>query len=326
MKARITLIPGPRVGRSVRPGWVSATDVVETEVRWLWPGMIPLGGLTLVEGPPGCGKSTLLRDIAARITSGQAMPGMAGAGEVGGIIWCTSEEDTSAVLVPGLRRAGVDKSRAFLLDDDADGGWESARLNIRDMIIENDVRLVVLDNVAVFLGPEGDDYLSVQKALRPWAKLARDLSVAMAGVRHTRKSGATVAVNAGIGSIAWSGIARATITVGELDTGVSACALAKANLGPKPDPYEFTISDRGVLSWLGRTEGGDANNITDTEARRPKKERKPNAVGRLRAILDAGPCPEADILEALKDLSEGTVRNAASSLGVVHEGPIWKLP
>ena len=32
------------------------------KVRWLWPGRIPLGKLTILEGDPGLGKSLLTLD------------------------------------------------------------------------------------------------------------------------------------------------------------------------------------------------------------------------------------------------------------------------
>jgi hypothetical protein len=184
----------------------------------------------------------------------------------------------------------------------------------------------------VFLGAEGTEtYAAVQKALRPWVRLFQKLGVACIGIRHTRKDGSTDAVSAGIGSTAWASVARATLSVGALDSGVSVCAVAKANLGPKPDPYEFVISSDGTLSWLGQVQGAMAEDLTDPDRRAKSGAKKASAKDRLRAILEAGPCPKADVLEALKDLAEQTVVNAASSLGVINVGTpggpvIWKLP
>lgn len=322
---KFQFIPGPITARAIAPGWKRGSDVEETEILWLWEHMIPLGALTLIEGLPGCGKSTIARDLAARVTQGQSMPG-GKPGCTGGVLWCSSEEDTSAVLVPGLRRAGADKARVYVLDEEDEGGWESARQYCLRMIEENDIRLVVFDNVVVFLGNEGKEtYASVQKALRPWVRLFQQCGVACIGIRHTRKDGSTDAVSAGIGSTAWASVARATLTVGQLDTGVSVCAVAKANLGPKPDPYEFTIRNDGTLCWLGQVAGAEAADLTDHE-RRGKRDKKPSAKERLRAILEAGPCPRVDVFEAMKDVAEQTVRNAAVSLGVKGDGLVWELP
>ena len=42
--------------------------------EWLWPGRIPLGELTVIEGSPGAGKSFLALDLAARVSRGAPFP------------------------------------------------------------------------------------------------------------------------------------------------------------------------------------------------------------------------------------------------------------
>ncbi|HET6880781.1 MAG TPA: AAA family ATPase, partial [Pirellulales bacterium] len=51
-----------------------ADEVTETSVRWLWPGTVPVGHLTLVAGEPGSGKSFWMADLAARITFARPWP------------------------------------------------------------------------------------------------------------------------------------------------------------------------------------------------------------------------------------------------------------
>src|SRR5689334_20122504 len=114
---RVVAIPGPRVAQAA--GWVRASDVEAAEVSWLWQGMIPLGGITLIEGAPGCGKSTLTRDLVSRVTTGADMPGDNPACP-GGALWCSSEEAVDTVLVPSLRRAGADDTKVHTL---VEGGW-----------------------------------------------------------------------------------------------------------------------------------------------------------------------------------------------------------
>src|SRR5438128_540885 len=53
---------------------VSLSTVEPAPVRWLWPGYIPLGKLTVLDGDPALGKSTLLLDLAARVSTGAPMP------------------------------------------------------------------------------------------------------------------------------------------------------------------------------------------------------------------------------------------------------------
>jgi len=47
------------------------------EVQWLWPGRIPRGMVTLIEGAEGAGKSFVVLDIAARVSRGSGWPGVA---------------------------------------------------------------------------------------------------------------------------------------------------------------------------------------------------------------------------------------------------------
>lgn len=50
------------------------SSLMPDQLRWLWPGRIPLGKLTVISGAPGLGKSLLALDIAARVTRGGDWP------------------------------------------------------------------------------------------------------------------------------------------------------------------------------------------------------------------------------------------------------------
>lgn len=49
---------------------------VPNPIDWLWPGRIPIGKLTLIEGESNSGTSFLVADMAARVTSGSKWPGV----------------------------------------------------------------------------------------------------------------------------------------------------------------------------------------------------------------------------------------------------------
>ena len=57
---------------------VRLADVRPEPIRWLWPGRIPLGKLTLIVGDLGLGKSFLTTALAATISSGGAWPDSGG--------------------------------------------------------------------------------------------------------------------------------------------------------------------------------------------------------------------------------------------------------
>jgi hypothetical protein len=53
---------------------LSLDSLTPAAPRWLWPGRIPIGALTLITGDPGTGKSILALDIAARLTASLPWP------------------------------------------------------------------------------------------------------------------------------------------------------------------------------------------------------------------------------------------------------------
>ena len=55
-------------------GFSLMSEVTAEPAEWLWPGYIPLGETTILEGHPGTNKSSLTADLAARLTRGTAMP------------------------------------------------------------------------------------------------------------------------------------------------------------------------------------------------------------------------------------------------------------
>lgn len=97
--------------------FISEYDVTEPKgIRWLWPGKIPLGVLTVIEGPPGEGKSFLTAELAARVSRGapwfDAPPGPQLAGEV---IYVCPERISEDTIKPRIIRTGSDILRVLFL-------------------------------------------------------------------------------------------------------------------------------------------------------------------------------------------------------------------
>ncbi len=104
----------PEVGKIV-------ADVQRERIRWLWPGRLAVGKLTLLDGDPGLGKSVLYCDLAARMTSGRPWPGEedrhpASADESGrGVVIVTCEDGLADTIRPRLEEAGADLSRVVVV-------------------------------------------------------------------------------------------------------------------------------------------------------------------------------------------------------------------
>lgn len=90
------------------PVLVRLADIIPERFRWLWPGRVPLGKLTIVEGDPGLGKSLLTLDLAARVTGGALMPDGAVSDIDGARGWCCLPARTTqgTQSAPGLTRRG----------------------------------------------------------------------------------------------------------------------------------------------------------------------------------------------------------------------------
>ncbi|HLJ92939.1 MAG TPA: AAA family ATPase, partial [Gemmataceae bacterium] len=97
-----------------QPGVLLST-VKPEQVSWLWPGRIPLGKLTILDGDPGLGKSVLTMDLAASVTRGFAMADGTD-GVHGGVIVLNAEDGLADTVVPRLLAAGADLSRILALD------------------------------------------------------------------------------------------------------------------------------------------------------------------------------------------------------------------
>ena len=100
--------------RSAVPMVVNMRDVEPEAVRWLWPGYIPMGKLTVLEGDPGLGKSTLALAIAAAVSRGFALPGGAPS-DPAHVILISYEDALADTLRPRLDAAGAAVTRVHAI-------------------------------------------------------------------------------------------------------------------------------------------------------------------------------------------------------------------
>lgn len=136
-----------RCDADLSPVFRFANEIEPEEVRWLWPGRIPLGKLTLLIGDPGVGKSLLAADLAARVSAGLPWPGQQGSRDqgiegsrdqgnkgwrergigglrdqgVGGAVGCgvvlvCPEDEAGSTLRPRLAAAGADLASVCIVE------------------------------------------------------------------------------------------------------------------------------------------------------------------------------------------------------------------
>lgn len=209
---------------------------------WLWPGRVPWGKLTVLEGDVAAGKSTLALQVAAFVSSGRPLLPNVEPIEPASVLLLPSFEDgTADTIVPRLLAAEADCTRIHELRGVAYyGAAQSMPLSfpndveaLREAIVKHGARLVILDSLTTSLSPGTDPYkdMDVRKALAPLARIAEETGVSVVVIRHFAKAAGN-AVTAGGGSIAISGVARVVLQVHKApdDDSKRILAVAKCNV------------------------------------------------------------------------------------------------
>ena len=283
--------PGRVVSTRVRPevGKIVA-DVQRERIRWLWPGRLAVGKLTLLDGDPGLGKSVLYCDLAARMTSGRPWPGEEGhpahthpasAEESGrGVVIVTCEDGLADTIRPRLEEAGADLSRVVVVQtvpvwiearDGEPGRWGERVPTLPDdlpLIEEAAARvsagLLVIDPLFGHLSPRLNSHKDqdVRQALGPLAAVVERLELAVLIVRHLNKQSGGKAMYRGGGSIGISGAARVGLLVGKSPHDESEVILAqtKNNVAREQASLAFAVvpsasdAEVPVVDWRGESD------------------------------------------------------------------------
>ena len=151
------------VKRDIRECIISADKVEVKEVKWLWPGYIPYGKITLLQGDPGDGKSTFMLTLAALLTTGQSLPFCDEESEPMNVIYQTTEDDAEDTVVPRFIKAGGDTTKLHFINEKEKTLTFSDR-RIADAIRKTNAKLVILDPLSAYIG--GDVSLNIANDVR----------------------------------------------------------------------------------------------------------------------------------------------------------------
>lgn len=310
-------------------------DVEPENVAWLWPGRVPRGLLTLLDGDPGVGKSTLCLDLAARLSQGAPLPDGSEADLDGpaGTVLLTAEDGLAETVRPRLDAAGADPSRIFALQQvHPEGDGEPRPPTVADVAAIREAcgaveaALIVVDPLAAYLPPDANAHrdADVRRALRGLAGLAEELEVGVLAVRHLTKSGGPNPIYRGGGSIGLIAAARSGLLAAEDPDGEGrVLASSKCNLAPEPPALRYRLEEADNGAVRVRWEGEAGRSARDLlSAPDPEERTAREAAERyLRGELSEGPRPVAELRAVADDLglSWSTVRRAKNQLGVDAE-------
>ncbi len=251
----------PSVGDGIILTRASSVEV-ETP-RWVWPGYIPAGKITILAGDPGLGKSTIALDLASRISRGTFLP--TGGRTISGTCLVASAEDAAEdTIVPRLigtnanlerieimKRVKIDEEEKFLsfprdLDD------------LRATITKTGARMAIIDPFNAFLTKETDSYKDqdIRSILAPFEDIAEETGAAIVIVAHLNKrEDSSILYRIG-GSIGIVGAARSVLAVSSIPEKDSRVIYSlKSTLSKRPSALEYklknTTKNKNGTQWLG---------------------------------------------------------------------------
>ena len=162
-------------------------DAVELEpVRWLWPGFLPAGMLTILGGAPGCGKTTIALALAATVTRGGTWPDGSRCTQPGDVlVW--SGEDGHSVTAARLKASGADMTRVHFIDGITGSEGEAFDPG-RDMLLLESTaeslpapRLLILDPIVSAVAGDSHKGAEVRRSLQPVVALGQRLGELTSG-------------------------------------------------------------------------------------------------------------------------------------------------
>ena len=338
--------PRPHSLASGVPEVVRLDTVKPARVKWLWNQRLALGKLTLIAGDPGLGKSFLTLDLAARVSTGRAMPGensdtSDNRRPPGSVVLLSAEDDPADTIRPRLEAAGADLRRAIVLTGVRTGGAIN-RFSLREHIkslhlickAQPQTRLIIIDPISAFLGDEqGYSNTKVRNLLAPLATFAQYYNVAVVAVTHLNKVGygnAQSAIYRTMGSLAFTAAARTVHLVARDPDNADRRLLVpiKNNLGQDRTGYGFCLGPNAdgetAIAWEDGPTKENADVLLDRLRRhRPHDADTPTkldqAVAWLYALLKQGPVASSVLIQLAigKGHSERTLYRARAVLDVM---------
>lgn len=333
---------------------VCVADVEPRAIKWLWPGRLGTGKLTLLGGNPGTGKSTIACDISARVSRGIPWPD-GGTPQLGTVLILSAEDAIDDTLRPRLEATGADLQRVHVIQAVPQPNGNERTFNLQDDLVLlrtavayiGDVRLLILDPITSYMGGSVDSHRTtdVRAVLEPLARFADEMKVAVLAITHPPKAAQGRAINSFTGSLAFVAAARmAFITIEEPETERRLLLPVKNNLVAAPVGLGYGLEDFELPSGIGTsrvTWDGQPVTVSATEAIKAAEGNKSKvkikeAMTFLKEQLADGPVAVSELFRVAEEweIAEKTLRRACDKLGVVkdkdkanfHGGWAWSLP
>ena len=298
---------------------IRMSDVEQTEVAFLWKPYIPFGKLTILQGDAGNGKTYLAMQLCAACTNRAELPHME-VHEPFNVIYQTAEDGLGDTIKPRLIEAGADLEKVLVIDEGDDDPLTLADERIERAIRQNDARLLIIDPIQAFLGPNVDMNRAneVRPILRKIGDVAQRTGCAIVLIGHLNKATGQQSGYRGLGSIDFTAGVRSVLVIGKSkdDPNVRVLAHDKSSLAPAGTSLAFILGDEEGFRWIGDFDISAEELLSGFEK---KKESKTQEAKDLICRMLAGGkevfSDEIDRAALEKGISSRTVRDAKKELG-----------
>ncbi len=319
----------------------SLAEVAPEPVRWLWPGKIPLGKVTVIYGEAGIGKTGLALDLAARVSSGTQWPDESGAPQMGRVLIVNGEDHLQDTICPRLASSGAHLQNISVIagmqppaTPGSPGAMPRGASAVRGFDLGHDlpvlrqrieaqsnVRLVIIDPFEAYCGKMGSNRMKLRELIAQLTKLAADYGVAIVVISAATKCDLPVKNVWRVDCEVLNATSRCWVPV-------------RFNYGPLPAGMAFGMNADGV-AWHPRADAPTADGVRGTSARHERCRQLQENANWLREYLAGEPRPAKEVLAAAgaAGWSNGQVKRVKRELGVrcykesASKGRwFWELP
>ena len=297
---------------------IRMSDVELTPVEWLWKPYLPFGKLSVLQGNPGEGKTYFAMHLAAACTNGKLLPNMERV-EPFNVIYQTAEDGLGDTVKPRLIEAGADLDRVLVIDD-SDVQLTLSDERIEKAIVENNVRLVIIDPIQAYLGADVD--MNRANEVRPifmrLGQVAQRTGCAILLIGHLNKAAGMQSLQRGLGSIDIAAAVRSVMFIGKLkhDPTMRILTHEKSSLAPPGVSLAFSLGDEGGFRWVGEYDITADEMLSGIEPQRETKTQQ--AKDLICALLAGGKqvlSEDIDKAALERGIPGRTVRDAKRELG-----------
>lgn len=340
-------LPSPALNGKFELRMRRASSVQPKPIKWLWPGRIPKGKITVLCGDPGFGKGLVSVDLIAALTTGRAFPDGPNTNPPIEVAMLFCEDGAEDTVRPRLDAAGADVNKVHFPDSilKAKHKTEKDRMLALDTDISYlrnalngtpSIKLVVIDPASSYLGgAKMEKEQEIRRVFAPLAELAETTDVAFLLVMHNNKRSDVRALHRVMGAVAMSGVARAVwMCAQDQDNPEEYLFLcSKMNIARMPKGLRYGIEGKnhpiageiGCVSWKGEVDisANQALGIKSAEDGKLLEAKE-----WLSSYLDSDKSAKS-VFEAAEQegISEKTLKRAKKTLGIESEktveGWIW---